>query len=155
MYRTNCPYCDAVLFQDSSSFKCEECNVEFKASINNLRIEVSNLKRKYPSKKLKEQILNEQDHCCFWCNREFYVSYFRYNAIHSLSPNYDHIIPYSYLYSNSNENFVAACNVCNSFKSSLVFDNEDYCREYLKRKWDKHLRLGRIVFLEGQEGDLL
>jgi CRISPR/Cas system Type II protein with McrA/HNH and RuvC-like nuclease domain len=63
-------------------------------------------------------------------------------------PNWDHIVPYSYSYSNADDNFVAACSICNSFKSSHVFENIIECKSYLKKRWDKHLRLRKIVLLE-------
>lgn len=148
MYRCQCPSCNEVLFQDNMVFDCDDCKLSFSGTLENLRIEVANLKRKYPSKKMKEHILSEQNYECYWCNREFYLIYFRYNSIKSLLPNYDHILPYSYSYSNSDNNFVAACNVCNSFKSSHVFEDEFLCKEYLKRKWEKALKKGSIVFLE-------
>ena len=148
MFRCKCPSCDDIIFQDSMNFNCDICKMNFSGTLDSLRIEVANLKRKYPSRKLKDQILCEQNYECYWCEREFYLSYFRYNSIKSLLPNYDHILPYSYSYSNPDDNFVAACNVCNSFKSSHVFENETLCREYLKRKWDKVLKKGSIVFLE-------
>ena len=65
-----------------------------------------------------------------------------------LLPNWDHLIPYSYSYSNADENFVAACSVCNAFKSSHIFISDEECKEFIQKKWDKHLSLKRIVFLD-------
>ncbi len=148
IFRTNCPKCEETLFQPNLDFICDVCSHEFKGSIDSLRIEVSTPIRKIPSPKLKKQILEQQDSECYWCDREFGSIYFRYNTIKRLVPNWDHVIPYSYSYSNADGNFVAACGICNSFKSSHIFENEKQCKVYLEKRWDKHLRLRRIVLLE-------
>ena len=148
MFSTNCPKCEETLFQPNLDFKCGVCAHRFQGEIESLRIEVTSASRRTPSPKLKEQILDRQGYKCYWCDRKFETIYFRYNSIRRLLPNWDHVIPYSYNYSNADENFVAACSICNSFKSSHIFKNDQQCKDYLKQRWDKHLRLRKIVFLE-------
>ncbi len=149
MYRASCPKCDEKVFMEDLSFKCTDCGHEFIGTIDSLRIEANVLRRKTPNPSIKTQILNEQDNSCYWCKREFGTVYFRYNKISALSPNWDHIIPYSYSRSNADDNFVASCSICNGFKSSHIFDSERRCRAYIEKRWNKHLRSGKIVFLEG------
>ena len=36
----------------------------------------------------------------------------------------------------------------NVFKNCKVFENDEQCRNYLQQRWEKHLRLKKIVFLE-------
>ena len=148
MFRTNCPKCEETLFQPNLDFKCGVCAHRFQGEIESLRIEVTSASRRTPSPKLKKQILDRQGYKCYWCDRKFETIYFRYNSIRRLLPNWDHVIPYSYSYSNADENFVAACSICNSFKSSHIFENHERCKAYLKQRWDKHLLLRKIVFLE-------
>ena len=148
MFRTNCPKCEETLFEPNLDFKCDVCACQFQGIVTSLRTEVDRPRRKKPSPKLQEQILDQQGSKCYWCNREFDTIYFRYNSVLKLSVNWDHVIPYVYSYSNADENFVAACSICNSFKSSKIFENDEQCKDYLKQRWDKHLRLRKIVFLE-------
>ena len=149
MYRSSCPNCGEKIFTEDLNFKCNDCKHEFIGTIDSLRIEANVLKRKTPKSSIKNKILMEQDHSCYWCSREFGTVYFRYNKISSLSPNWDHIIPYSYSLSNADDNFVASCSICNGFKSSHMFDSDRRCRAYIKKRWIKHLRSGKIVLLEG------
>ena len=148
MFRTNCPKCEETLFEPNLDFKCDVCSHQFQGIVTSLRTEVDRPRRKKPSPKIQEQILDQQGSKCYWCYREFDTLYFRYDSISILSINWDHVIPYAYSYSNADENFVAACSVCNSFKSSKNFENDEKCKDYLKQRWDKHLRLRKIVFLE-------
>jgi len=148
MFRTSCPKCEEILFRPNLNFKCDVCAHRFQGTIESLRIEVTSPGRRTPSKNVKQQILDKQGHKCYWCDRKFGTAYFRYNSIRKILPNWDHVIPYSYGYSNADENFVAACSICNSFKSSHIFENDQRCKDYLKQRWDKHLRLRKIVFLE-------
>ena len=148
MYRTSCPKCGEMVFMDNLHFKCTDCNHEFFGTIDSMRIEVNVVKRKYPNKKLKETILNQQSNSCYWCFRGFGFTYFRHNAIRTLLPNWDHAIPLSFSQSNADDNFVASCSICNGFKSSHVFESDRACRAYIEKRWDKHIRLRKIVFLE-------
>ena len=73
---------------------------------------------------------------CFWCFREFgtAVKHRRRGWI-ILSKHSDHALPYSYSRDNSKSNLVTACNLCNQWKGSRVFDSDDECRAYLEQKW--------------------
>ena len=73
---------------------------------------------------------------CFWCFREFgtAVKHRRRGWI-VLTKHIDHASPYSYSRNNSKSNLVTACNLCNQWKGSRVFDSDDECRAYLERKW--------------------
>lgn len=98
-------------------------------------------KRKKPSKEAQASILTKQDNKCYWCDREFgeYVLTPREN-IKKLTPVWDHYVPYDYTGSCRNDQFVAACQRCNSHKSArLVLDleHEDEVKKILKRLWYK------------------
>ena len=116
-------------------------------TIQKLRIEVNTVSRKKPSKKVKEKILKDQNHQCYWCDHDFHTPYFRYDSIRKLLPNWDHLIPYAYVQANADENFVASCSICNGFKSSKMFNSDEACRVYLKERWNTYLKKGRITLL--------
>jgi 5-methylcytosine-specific restriction endonuclease McrA len=51
-----------------------------------------------------------------------------------LSPVWDHLVPYVYGYDNSDDNFVAACQICNNIKSSKLFSSLEEAREYINAR---------------------
>ena len=73
---------------------------------------------------------------CFWCFREIgtTVKHRRRGWI-TLTKHADHASPYSYSRNNSKSNIVTACNLCNQWKGSRVFESDDVCRQYLEQKW--------------------
>lgn len=77
---------------------------------------------KGPGQKRKAEILSKQEGRCIYCGREFDVLG---------PPHFDHFIPFSYCYSNRPENYVAACQDCNSRKSGRVFDSIEEVRKAL------------------------
>lgn len=98
-------------------------------------------KRKRPSKEIQDEILLKQNDRCYWCDRQFgeYVLNPRGN-IKKLTPVWDHYVPYDYTGSCRNDQFVAACQRCNSHKSArLVLDveHESEVKSILKRLWFK------------------
>lgn len=56
------------------------------------------------------------------------------------------VILFRYVYNqnNADENFVAACNFCNCFKSDKIFPFDDDCRKYLKERWQQDIYDGTI-----------
>lgn len=151
MFRASCPNCDEIVFMGSLDFECSDCPTTFQGKINSLRIEVNNYKRKIPKKSLKLKILKSQNNQCFWCDKEFGSVYFRYNSIQTTRPNWDHVTPHSFLCSNSDDNFVASCSICNAFKNNHVFETIEACRDYIQKRWDKVIRKRKIVFLEEEQ----
>ena len=86
------------------------------------------------SRAFKEQLLEAQDHRCFYCNRMFGSYVWRDGRAIELRTEYDHVTPYIYSYNNNFDNFVAACQVCNRIKSAYVFDTVEEARIALQAK---------------------
>jgi len=144
LYEIKCKLCKEKNLVGDPYGCCPSCNKPFKEEkINKTEIIVGS-KRMRPKKATKKRIKDEQDGHCYWCGRLFGEIYEKNNKIMRLRINYDHKIPFSFCKSNHEDNFVGACNVCNTFKSSMVFDDEKICRDYLLRKWDKDLSKGKI-----------
>lgn len=89
------------------------------------------LKRKGPGRKEQERVLSEQDGRCLYCLKRLGSLGKRKDKRIALKLNWDHQIPIAYAYDNSGKNFCAACHVCNSLKSSMIFNSLDEARVYL------------------------
>lgn len=118
------------------------CTAEVKELVGNAystRKIGSKGKRKQPSAEAKATILAKQSYRCFWCGRDFgrYVTKAGTGIAHKLRPVWDHYVPYAYTESSSDDQFVAACRICNGFKSAKLPIEEESLRELLKRKWQK------------------
>ncbi len=85
---------------------------------------------------VKMHIMEVSLEMCFWCFREIgtTVKHRRRGWI-TLTKHADHASPYSYSRNNSKSNIVTACNLCNQWKGSRVFESDDACRQYLEQKW--------------------
>lgn len=95
-------------------------------------------KRKIPSKATQNKILALQKNCCIYCNEKFKITkYIRNGKIKVLKLVWDHFIPFAYSANNYPHNFVAACNVCNSLKSSKMFETLDDAKQYILEKREK------------------
>lgn len=93
------------------------------------------------------ELLDKQKGRCYWCDREFGSVYIKAGKVKILQIHIDHIIPYSYTQNSRNDNLVASCNICNLFKSSKYFHNEDDCYLYLMYKWAKSIADRKIVLI--------
>jgi 5-methylcytosine-specific restriction endonuclease McrA len=79
------------------------------------------MSRKLPPRDLAEAILIEQRGCCLYCllPLDGWI-YLGVNSI-DLTLNWDHMKPYVYLQDNPDDNWAAACQICNSIKNDLHF----------------------------------
>lgn len=83
----------------------------------------------------QERILSIQQHRCFYCAHLFGAHVYRHSRELVLRITWDHINPYTYSLDNREQNYVAACHVCNGLKSALVFGGVDEARSYLSERW--------------------
>jgi hypothetical protein len=79
--------------------------------------------------------MEEQKFCCFYCDRRFGATVFRAGKPIALRINWDHVNPYAYSLNNHDQNFVAACHVCNGIKSSLIFRSTDEAKTHIAGRW--------------------
>lgn len=93
-------------------------------------------KRRAPAKSKQKKLLDSQGWCCFYCTNSFWSWVYRPNrGLHPLGIAFDHMIPYTFLEENPDTNFVAACDVCNSFKGSKLFDSIKDARDHIAWRW--------------------
>jgi HNH endonuclease len=99
--------------------------------------------RRKPEKAVQDRILGRQDGRCLYCGHRFGDTVWRHGQPVTLRLNWDHLIPYAYLAANPDDNWAAACHVCNGIKSSLIFQSVEDARDYiLDRAARKGYRLG-------------
>jgi hypothetical protein len=150
LFRWKCEKCNTEQFEGLP--QCHDCGHPAKGTFTE-RV-IGSTKRQGIKHKAKQRKLREQNNCCAWCGRPFGIFYedTKRNRITELKVHWDHVLPYSYLACNLEENYVAACHVCNLFKSASVFRDEDDLRAYLADKWNRKLKSGAIIFLETRYG---
>jgi 5-methylcytosine-specific restriction endonuclease McrA len=145
LYREKCPICgDWCLSGNKQKFECYCGSFTSHSDIDTQKIISAQPRRHIHSEKSKQAILDRQDGKCYWCNRKFGSFIYKNNKIIKLSMCIDHVIPHSYCYHDGEKNLVGACNICNSFKSSKMFDSEKECREHLLSRWAYHLKKNMI-----------
>ncbi len=88
-------------------------------------------KRRRPNRRAQRRILSAQAERCFYCILEFGSWVRRGSRVEQLRVEWDHKIPFAMTQMNSNQDFVAACQVCNRLKHSLVFRTVEHAREYI------------------------
>lgn len=93
--------------------------------------------REKPGNALGRQILESQQHKCLYCDKQFGSLVWVKNVRKRLRHVWDHRIPFAFLRGNPKSNWVASCQVCNGWKSDLLFNNLEEIRVYVAVKWEK------------------
>jgi len=95
------------------------------------------MSRKLPPRDLAEAILIEQRGCCLYCllPLDGWI-YLGVNSI-DLTLNWDHMKPYVYLQDNPDDNWAAACQICNSIKNDLHFVTLEEARKHIRERRDE------------------
>lgn len=102
-------------------------------------------RRKQPTALHKRTQLLKQGHRCFYCGTKFGEWFMRKTKLCRITPVWDHVLPFIYSFNNNSENFVAACQLCNSIKGPKVFDSITEAKEYvIKRRAEKGLSVQNV-----------
>ena len=148
-----CPNCRNSLLNKTRSFICDVCGYqekEEKAKKFKVIVPPPGI-RKRPPMVIQKIILEIQSNKCYWCGNKFETAYWKNDKLRFLKIQWDHKIPFSYTKTNRNDNWVASCNVCNSFKSNFMFKTDKECRNFLLRKWQIALDKEEISINEIEE----
>jgi hypothetical protein len=119
--RRYCPVCDSMAFVIDRTLQCCEMKVEPNDDMGVVREVESDGCRRKPSAEAQKKILAAQDERCFYCDQKFGSIQLRGHKVHRLVVEWDHLIPFSYTQSCHDEQFVAACDVCNGVKSAQMY----------------------------------
>lgn len=145
--RVYCNECNTMTIVLENIKLCCDKPTEEKLSKKTERMSPPIFKRTQLRKSEKEEILNNQNGKCFYCNHELGSLYEKQGNFGITSIHYDHLIPFSFSANNHVENFVASCNFCNQYKYNKMFNDIDEAKRYLVDM----LHNKKVKFLEDEE----
>ena len=87
--------------------------------------------RRQPTEEEKREILETQENRCLYCQKAFGSAVIRKEKLVWLRVTWDHLVPFCYSQNNYRYNFVAACQICNGVKGSLMFATVDEARTHV------------------------
>lgn len=91
--------------------------------------------RGHPSVDVQVDTLLEQDDRCLYCGLKFGDLVIRKgNDWVWLGVTWDHFVPFAYSNRNPDDNWVAACQLCNGYKGSQMFDDLPAVRAYIEER---------------------
>lgn len=93
-------------------------------------------RRDHPTGGGKLAILSFQENRCAYCEVHFGTWVRRNGKPIKLAVRWDHVVPWCFNANNADENFVAACQICNGIKADLIFDTIEAARVYIATKND-------------------
>ncbi len=130
--RVKCPYCKLYSICVQGVTQCCAAHVD-EFPHRSKMISQPRDRRKQPPVWLKKEILIEQDNRCFYCESPFTSWYVKGDGHPiKLRLNWDHITPFEYTMNNNNDNFVAACHLCNTIKGRRIFETIEEAKNWLR-----------------------
>lgn len=114
--RAFCPVCREWTLVVDAKTSCCGTRLETEESLPQHRQTEARSARRQPSKRDQALILAAQDYKCYYCEAPF---------DDTTLVTWDHVVPFSYSGNNHRDNFVAACQFCNSKKSASLTDLRD------------------------------
>jgi hypothetical protein len=143
LYQNKCPQCKEKLLTGNPYPKCD-CGYQLqKRRGKGFDIVVKPKRRKF-SKEFRERLKEKQDNMCYWCGREFGEYIVRKFKVMRLTMWVDHNKPFIKTGNNEDDNIVAACKMCNIWKHSIMFPDDESCRAFLLGKWKGAIKSGEI-----------
>ena len=131
---TVCPDCKAESIVLDGEISC--CGLPADVQADREKIVVApRFKRNRPSLARQREILEAQGNRCLYCENEFGTLVAVRGVMRRLGVAWDHLVPFSYSANNRDENFAAACGLCNGVKSNRVFETIEDARAFVKREW--------------------
>jgi 5-methylcytosine-specific restriction endonuclease McrA len=128
--RALCPECEEWSFVIDGEIVCCDIPIQKKPK-KTKRISDVHFKRRKPSPLIQRKILEDQDYCCLYCDVNVYGYTYKKERPVKVRLNWDHMVPYIYSGNNKEDNFAAACHVCNGIKSDMMFETIDDARLYI------------------------
>ena len=140
MKRGYCPRCKKSALIIGGLLQCCETQVGGLSSVHRVKLMSQPAqRRKLPSLEERREIVEAQGNKCFYCEREFGTPFLKghKHTLQFLNVTWDHLAPYSFAQNNQKQNFVAACQICNGIKGSMVFETISDARRYVQKKMER------------------
>lgn len=91
--------------------------------------------RRRPNARTQARLLDEQRYSCLYCTFPFGTLVRRRTRDELTRLEWDHFVPYALAGRNSEDNWVAACHICNGLKSDHVFEDTAEARDAILVRW--------------------
>lgn len=130
--RDYCNDCKCYAFVIDNTIQCCLKPHNTIKKTNYKRMILSEGKKKQPPANLKREIIKRQDNKCLYCGIKFGDIYYKKDKPNIAKIHYDHLVPFAYLNSNPYNNWIGACNICNSIKGSKMFETIEEVKSYVK-----------------------
>lgn len=134
MPRLKCPSCGRLALVVDGETTCCLTPISKMPEKSWRECESGDLRRRLPPKAARERILDEQDHRCLYCERQFGNAVSHRGNEYILRVTWDHCVPFCHSRNNQTQNYVAACQFCNNWKNDKMFDDLDQIRVYISNK---------------------
>lgn len=134
--RVYCQECERTALVLSGIKQCCDRALDEEVTKTERIIEPEDRKRRLPLW-LRTKILREQHGLCAYCERRIgSIQWYKGKQI-ILRVNFDHVLPADYSFNNADDNFLAACHICNHWKSALLFNCLEEIQVYVTEKWQR------------------
>ena len=123
-----CERCEAYAFYIDGEIKC--CGKKYEEADRKrviVRESEGRGKRAYISITQRRAILESQNFKCIYCGEGLLLE----------ECQIDHVVPFSFVYGNLNNNYVAACKTCNLIKHNKMFKTMEEAVDHVKNKKEK------------------
>jgi len=128
--REYCPSCRQWALVIDGRLACCNNSTELGARRTKRMSEAADVRRQ-PTEEEKREILLTQENRCLYCQQPFGSAVIRKEKLVWLKATWDHLVPFSYSQNNYRYNFVAACQICNGLKGSLIFATVEEAQTYV------------------------
>ena len=92
-------------------------------------------KKKYaPMKGVIERATEKQGHVCLYCQLPFGTVVSTRTGDKTQTPVADHYVPVAWYNMRSEDNIVAACQICNTLKADILFESVQEAWRYIAQK---------------------
>lgn len=90
-----------------------------------------------PRFSIQAKILNAQNYRCAYCTHPFGSVVLHKGRRIVTVLEWDHFVPYSYIQRNPDDNWLAACRVCNRLKSTDLFQSREEAAYSIMCRWEE------------------
>ena len=138
LLRQYCPLCKREALVIDGKMACCGVVTENPGEYRAKREVDTEKRRKHISRRQKAKIVETQGNKCYYCGTAFGSAVWTpKKGIVILTPVFDHVVCWAFSGDSRVSNMAASCRICNSIKSSYLFENKEDAVRYIKSTWEK------------------